>query len=363
MKYDDIKKMMNPQFENFSVYASMPSNDSLIEKYSIKADKIVKLNGNENPFGPHPKVLENIAKIPIHIYPDDEYLKSRQALAEYSDLNIDNIVVSCGSDELIDLLFRIFVTPGDEVLDFTPTFGMYSVRAQLAGAKIIPVKRDEDFNLNHTKIKEKINSKTKILFLASPNNPTGNESSVEDIEFLLGLNKILVIDEAYFEFSKNSYADLIKKYSNLIILRSMSKWAGLAGLRIGYGLMSKELSELTRSVKNPYNVSNIAEESLIISLKNASYLMQRVDLIIAEREKLKIKLEKLLDIKVYPSNANFLLCKLINSNLAELNIKLIKNGVFVRLFPSKELENCFRVSIGTADENEYFFDNLIKYIN
>ena len=362
MDYKNIKKLMNPQFESFSTYDSMPSNESLIKKYSINSEKIVKLNGNENPFGPHPKVIENISSIPIHTYPDDEYINSRKALAEYTKLEMDNIVVSCGSDELIDLLFRIFVTPGDEVLDFTPTFGMYAVRAELAGAKIVPVVRDSNFQLDHNKIKEKINDKTKILFLASPNNPTGNECKDEDVEFLLSLNKILVIDEAYFEFSQKSYSELVKKYKNLIILRSMSKWAGLAGLRIGYGLMSTDLASLSMSVKNPYNVSNIAEQSLIISLEQKSYLMDRISEIISERESLRKKLSLLSDLYVYPSSANFLLCKVSNVNLEDLNIKLIKDGVFIRLFPSKSLENCFRVSIGTKEENEYFYKVLVKYI-
>lgn len=362
MKYTEIKKLMNSQYEKFATYDSMPSNESLIKKYSIKSEKIVKLNGNENSYGPHPKVIENISNVPIHTYPDDEYLNSRKSLANYTNLDIDNIVVSCGSDELIDLLFRIFVTPGDEVLDFTPTFGMYSVRAQLAGAKIIPVPRGKDFELDHDNIKKKINDKTKILFLASPNNPTGNECTYKDIEFLLSLNKILVIDEAYYEFSKKSYSNLVKKHQNLIILRTMSKWAGLAGLRIGYGLMSSKLAELTMAVKNPYNVSNIAEQSLIISLNHSKDLMKRIDTINSHRDELIEKLNQMSDLKVYPSSANFVLCKLIGSNVSELNINLIKEGVFVRLFPSEDLKNCFRVSIGTEEENDYFFDKLIKYI-
>ena len=362
MKYTEIKKLMNSQYEKFTTYDSMPSNESLIKKYSIKSEKIVKLNGNENSYGPHPKVIENISNVPIHTYPDDEYLNSRKSLSNYTDLDIGNIVVSCGSDELIDLLFRIFVTPGDEVLDFTPTFGMYSVRAQLAGAKIVPVPRGKNFELDHQNIKKKINDKTKILFLASPNNPTGNECSYQDVEFLLSLNKILVIDEAYFEFSKKTYSNLVREHENLIILRTMSKWAGLAGLRIGYGLMSSKLAELTMAVKNPYNVSNIAEQSLIISLNHSKDLMKRIDTINAHRDELVDKLNQMTNLKVYPSSANFVLCKVIGSDVNQLNINLIKEGVFVRLFPSADLKNCFRVSIGTEDENSYFLDKLIKHI-
>ena len=255
MNYADIEKLMNPIIKNFKVYDAMPSNETLIQKHSINSEKIVKLNGNENPFGPAPEVIDNLINIPINTYPDPELIRSRKSLSEYTGLNIENIVVSSGSDELIDLFFRIFVTPGDEVLDFTPTFGMYAVRAGLAGAKIVPVSRNIDFELDYESIKQNVSDKTKIIFLASPNNPTGNESTLEDIEFLLSLNKILVVDEAYFEFAKSTYANLVEKYNNLVVIRSMSKWAGLAGLRVGYGLMSKELAKLLMGVKNPYNIS------------------------------------------------------------------------------------------------------------
>ena len=362
MNYSDIEKLMNPIIKNFKVYDAMPSNETLIQKYSINSEKIVKLNGNENPFGPAPEVIDNLINIPINTYPDPELIRSRKSLSEYTGLNIENIVVSSGSDELIDLFFRIFVTPGDEVLDFTPTFGMYAVRAGLAGAKIVPVSRNIDFELDYESIKQKISDKTKIIFLASPNNPTGNESTLKDIEFLLSLNKILVVDEAYFEFSKSSYANLVEKYNNLVVIRSMSKWAGLAGLRVGYGLMSKELAKLLMGVKNPYNVSTVAEESLIVSLKYVDKLMEKVDEIIVQREKLSDALDRIDQIKVYPSKANFLLCKVDDHDIQTINNALLNEGVFVRLFATKGLEKCFRVSVGSAEDNEYFYTKLQKVL-
>ena len=145
---------MNPVIKGFKIYDAMPSNETLIKKHSINSEKIVKLNGNENPFGPVPEVIDNLINIPINTYPDPELIRSRESLSEYTGLSIDNIVASSGSDELIDLFFRIFVTPGDEVLDFTPTFGMYAVRAGLAGAKIVPVSRNIDFELDYESIKQ-----------------------------------------------------------------------------------------------------------------------------------------------------------------------------------------------------------------
>ena len=362
MNYSDIEKLMNPVIKGFKIYDAMPSNETLIKKHSIDSEKIVKLNGNENPFGPIPEVIDNLINIPINTYPDPELIRSRESLSDYTGLSIDNIVVSSGSDELIDIFFRIFVTPGDEVLDFTPTFGMYAVRAGLAGAKIVPVPRNNEFELDYKAISSNVSDKTKIIFLASPNNPTGNESTLEDIEFLLSLNKILVVDEAYFEFAKSTYAHLVEKYNNLVVIRSMSKWAGLAGLRVGYGLMSKDLAKLVMGVKNPYNVSTVAEESLITSLKYVDKLMYKVDEIIDEREKLIKSLGQIKSVKVYPSKANFLLCKLDNHNLQFVNNGLLSEGVFVRLFATKGLEKCFRVSIGSPDDNQYFYTKLQKVL-
>ena len=141
MNYADIEKLMNPIIKNFKVYDAMPSNETLIQKYSINSEKIVKLNGNENPFGPAPEVIDNLINIPINTYPDPELLRSRKSLSEYTGLNIENIVVSSGSDELIDLLFKLFISPRDLIIDCDPTFAMYSFCARVAGAKIdkIPI--------------------------------------------------------------------------------------------------------------------------------------------------------------------------------------------------------------------------------
>ena len=362
MKKIDINKFVIDHIQQIKPFDPAEPLDSMAEKAGVEPEKIIRLNANENPYGPSPLVKEAIKKLQPNIYPDPEQNVIRTALSNFTDMPKETILCGAGSDELIDLLFRLFCTPKNNVIECDPTFGMYSFCARITGAQIISVPRDNNFEIDINAVKSAINPETRIIFINSPNNPTGNLAKQNDIETLLETGLIVVIDEAYYEFTDKSFAKLVLQHNNLIVLRTMSKWAGLAGLRIGYGLMSSKLAELTMAVKNPYNVSNIAEQSLIISLNHSNDLMKRIDTINAHRDELVDKLNKMTNLKVYPSSANFVLCKVIESGVNELNINLIKEGVFVRLFPSEDLKNCFRVSIGTEDENSYFLEKLIKHI-
>ena len=196
----------------------------------------------------------------LHIYPDPLQRRLRSALSDYTGFGTENIIAGAGSDELIDLLFRLFIEPGDAILDCDPTFAMYAFCARVAGGEVKLVQRDELFEIDMQAVRESIDERTKIIFISSPNNPTGNLATEEQTRALLDTGLIVVIDEAYYEFSGETVAGLISEYDNLVVLRTMSKWAGLAGLRIGYGIMDEGLVNHIVDIKSPYNV-NIGRRS------------------------------------------------------------------------------------------------------
>ena len=229
-----IEDLIKPHLRNVTSYDPVDPPEMLAEKAGIPIDQIIKLNGNENPYGPSGKVSEVVSNSAVHVYPDPLQRKVRTKLSEYTGFPQDCLVAGAGSDELIDLLFRLFVEPGDNILDFEPTFGMYAFCARIYKAEVQLSRRDSSFGIDIEDALKTINDRTKIIFVASPNNPTGNMASEFEIRSLLDTGVLVVLDEAYYEFCNFTFADLIDEFDNLVILRTMSKWAGLAGLRVGY---------------------------------------------------------------------------------------------------------------------------------
>ena len=239
---------------------------------------------------------------------------------------------------------------GDKLIDAKPTFGMYEFFAKIQGAEVISVPRDKEFNLDLSMILDQIDEKTKMIFLASPNNPTGNLASLNEIKTLLETNLIVVVDETYFEFSNFSYSNLIEDYENLIILRSFSKWAGLAGLRIGYAISNSKLIEKILLVKQPYNINSAAEHVAIKAMKNKDDLLQKVRILIEQKDNIYNFLSKFDSVTPYPSSANFILCDFLKIDANDAFEKLAKNGIFVRKFSDKSIMNSLRISAGTPDQ-------------
>ncbi|GAJ03242.1 unnamed protein product, partial [marine sediment metagenome] len=229
----------------------------------------------------------------MNIYPDAGQTELRKLLAEYTGVDVEHIVASNGSDQLIDLILRLFVEPGDEVINCVPSFEMFRFGTELCGASLVEVPRDENYAVNVKAVKAAIGKKTKVIFLANPNNPTGTIIPQPDILEILNTGLPVVVDEAYYEFSGETVLPLINQYRNLMALRTFSKWAGLAGLRIGYGIFPPEIAGYLFRIKPPYNVNVAALVAVRESLKDIDYLMGRVKAIIAERERLFIELKKL----------------------------------------------------------------------
>jgi histidinol-phosphate aminotransferase len=335
----------------------MDPPEVMAQRAGIPPERIIKLNGNENPYGGSEKAAEAVANTPLHVYPDPLQRRIRAALAEYTGMDEEYIVAGAGSDELIDLLFRLFISPGDRILDFDPTFAMYGFCARVAGGEIQMVPRDELFEIDLQAVRDAINDKTKIIFISSPNNPTGNMASDDQVRALLDTGLVVVIDEAYYEFSGETAAGLIEEYDNLVVLRTMSKWAGLAGLRIGYGIMDSALVNHIIDIKSPYNVNVAAEAAALASLEDSDYLLGNVQSIVDDRESMFQALDEIDGIKPWPSQGNYILCQFDGREKAvDMFNQLSARGIFVRNFGSDRLTDCFRVAIGTPDENAAFLD-------
>ena len=349
----NIEKLIRPELVTMKSYTPIEPIEVLSQRAELPLDKVIKLDGNENPYGCSPKVYQALATYPYyHNYPDPEQRELRKALEEYTGLGRQHIVCGMGSDELIDLILRLFLKPGDEVINCPPTFGMYPFSTDVCGGCVVDVPRSEDFALDMAGIKKALTRSTKVIFVASPNNPTGDTATEKEIMELVGTGKIVVVDEAYFEFSNLTMANLVPAYPNLIVLRTFSKWAGLAGLRIGYGFFPVEIAGYLMKIKQPYNANAAAQAAVLASLADIEYLRANVARIIMERERLFGKLKELDWLKPYPSQANFILCSLPEGKAKETWHQLQKRGIFVRYFDTPRLKDCLRISVGRPEDTD-----------
>jgi histidinol-phosphate aminotransferase len=334
-------------------YTPIEPTEVLSQQAELPADKVIKLDGNENAYGCSAKVYQALASYPYyHNYPDPEQRELRKALEKYTGLSRQHIVCGMGSDDLIDLILRLFLKPGDEVIDCPPTFGMYSFSTDVCGGRIVDIPRTVDFALDMAGIRKALTKKTKVIFVATPNNPTGNITTKKEILELVGTGKIVVVDEAYFEFSDMTVANLVTSYPNLIVLRTFSKWAGLAGLRIGYGFFPVQIADYLMKIKQPYNANAAAQAAVLASLADIEYLHANVAKIVKERERLFGKLKEMGWLKPYPSQANFILCSLPEGEAKEIWQGLRKKGIFVRYFDTPGLRDCLRISVGKPEDTD-----------
>lgn len=322
----------------------------------VPIDNLIKLDANENPYGPLPAVKQALADYEsLHIYPDPESRRIRKILAEHHGVPENNFVVGAGADELIDLIMRIVIDPGDTMLNCPPTFGMYAFDSALNKANLVAIPRRVDFSVDVSEVSDAVEKyQAKLLFLANPNNPDGGMFSEDDFQRLVDLPVLLVIDEAYIQFSTGgrSYIDDVLKHENMIVLRTFSKWAGLAGLRIGYGVFPQAFVPILMRAKQPYNVSAAAEEAALVTMRNLPDAEKNITKIIQQRACLYKALEQIPWLHPYPSNANFILCRVENYSAEELKWYLRKQGILIRYFNQPGLDDHIRISIGTADQIE-----------
>jgi len=350
---EGIEKLIRPHLVNMGGYAASKSPDTLVGKVDVPVEDIIKLDANENPYGCSPRVNEALAVCPnIHVYPDSGQTELRKLLQGYTGVGAEHIVGTAGGDQLIDLILRLFVAPGDEVINCVPTFAMFRFFIELCGATPVNVPRDENFAVDVSAVKAAITRKTRVILLATPNNPTGTVMPRDDILEILDTGVPVLVDEAYYEFVGETVAPLVGQYKNLMVLRTFSKWAGLAGLRLGYGLFPANIAEHLLKIKEPYCINVAALVAARESLKDIDYLMGRVRAIITERERLFAGLQKLGWLKPFPSRANFILCLVRNGRAKELHQALQNRGILVRYFDEPPLRDCIRISVGKPEHTD-----------
>ncbi len=366
--------LLRPHIADMESYTPILPFEVLSRQLGRSPDEIVKLDANENPYGPAAAVREQLATYPFfHIYPDPEQRELRAALADYTGVPAGNILPGHGADELIDLLCRLTVGPGDAVVDCPPTFGMYSFDAGIAGGSVTRVWRRPDFSVDCEGIEEavmqaprkqapgvqvpgtsEVPGTCKLLFLTSPNNPNGSLLGEDALRRLLQLPVLVIVDEAYIEFAglEHSVAPWVLEHDNLIVLRTFSKWAGIAGLRLGYGIFPGWLMPVLWKAKQPYNVNVAATVAGLASLRHRAEIQPTVDALIRERDRLLQELGRVPFLTPYPSQANFVLCRVVGRDAAALKAELAAQGILVRYYAKPGLENCIRVSAGKPEQTD-----------
>jgi histidinol-phosphate aminotransferase len=358
----DTESLVRPHIQDMPPYIPILPFEVLSRQYGLPSDQIIKLDANENPYGALPQISEALANLSYaHIYPDPESRELRKALAQYHNLPQENILIGAGADEMIDLLMRLLIDPGENIIDCPPTFGMYTFDADLNRANVISIPRRPDFSLDIEAIQRAVEvHKPKLIFLATPNNPDGSLPQSDQIDRLLELPLIVVLDEAYIEFAPKG-SSLIKEVpskDNLVVLRTFSKWAGLAGLRVGYGVFPSQMMPHLWKIKQPYNVSVAASTAALVSLENHSELQVIGSKIIAERERLYAQLKDLPWLKPYPSQANFILCKVVKKKAIQVKEQLANNGIFIRHFNKPGLDDHIRISVGKPEHTDILLSTL-----
>lgn len=358
---------IRPHIVTMPAYEPILPFEVLSQQLGRSPSEIVKLDANENPYGPLPAVQQALANLTYaHIYPDPTSEALRHALADWLKMPAENLLAGAGADELIDLTMRLFLEPGDVLLNCPPTFGMYAFDGDLNAGRVINVPRRADFSLDMEGIEQAVREYCpKLLFLASPNNPDGSLIAPEQLERLLELPLMLVLDEAYIEFASagHSWIQQVPQRSNLIVLRTLSKWAGLAGLRVGYGAFPSVLLPHLWKIKQPYTVSVAASAAALAALAHPAELSTVGQRILAERARLFGLLQDVPYLRPLPSQANFILCQVLGRDAGELKRALAEQaGVLVRYFNKPGLQNFIRISVGLSAHTDRLLNALYALV-
>lgn len=368
----DIESFISPHLRQMQPYTPIVPFEVLSRQLGRDPSEIVKLDANENLYGPSPRALEAIARCDtLHIYPDPDQTALREAIADYINLPAAHILCGAGADEIIDIVARAFVQPGDAIIDLPPTFGMYRFESDIVNARYVAIPRRPDFSLDIDAIREAVLKSNatghapKLLFIASPNNPDGSVISDDDLRRLLELPALVVLDEAYIDFSDQpTHAPWVRDYDNLVVLRTFSKLAGLAGLRVGYGVFPLKIIQHLWKIKQPYTPNVAASVAAIASLSDRDHLRDSVQRIVAERERMRALLHDPGWLRVYPSQTNFLLCRIDATRAPgalrameappgrQLKLALQQRGILVRYFDKDGLRDCVRVSVGRPEHTD-----------
>ena len=340
----DIQKLVRSHIADLQPYSSARDEFDPVER------EVVYLDANENPFDNG-----------VNRYPDPQQRKLKEVISSRKGVAANQLLLGNGSDEVLDLIFRVFCIPNqDKIIVIPPTYGMYKVLANINCITLDEVPLNDDFQLVIKDIMNQVSTQTKAIFLCSPNNPSGNSFRREDIITLLqSFTGLVVIDEAYIDFStQKSLVSDLSSYPNLIITQTLSKAYGLAGIRLGICIASEEIIDILNKIKPPYNINSLTQERAISALADWDTTQGQITQLIAERKGLFAQLEKISFVeKVYPSDANFLLVRVDDAN--KRYAQLIENDIVVRNRSNQVgCENCLRFSVGTPQENQILIETL-----
>ena len=340
----EIKDLIRENIKSLEAYSSAR------DEFKAMSSEFVFIDANENPFDTG-----------LNRYPDPQQNLVKEALSKLKGISKEQILLGNGSDEVLDLIFRVFCEPReDNVIVLPPTYGMYEVLANTNAIELVKIPLVENFQPNVKEIVKCQDAKTKVLFLCSPNNPTANSFDASSIETLIKeFNGIVVIDEAYIDFSiEDSWLGRLDEFPNLIVTQTLSKAYGLAAIRLGICYASKEIISILNKIKPPYNVNQLTQDVALQSLLNQEKVKNNITAIISERNQLIRDLENVEIVeKVYSSDANFLLVKVDDANLRYK--QLVKLGIIARNRTTQILcDNCLRFTVGTADENKKLINTL-----
>ena len=354
--------------EEMDSYVPGRSQDEIAADFNLKKEDIIKLGSNENPWGPSPKAMKAIEnEIPsINRYPESQLHELVSEIAEYAEVKDSQIIIGGdGADEIIDVLAKTFIEPDDEFIVPLPSYMYYEYLLKQYGAKPVYAKWDLDANrLDADSIFEAITARTKMIFLCSPNNPTGTLIDKDVLRDIASKNPdiLIVVDEAYFEYSEVTNKDLINEFDNIFIIRTMSKVLGLAGMRIGYGLACEEIIEYMHRIKPVFSLTRLSFIAALNTFRDKQYIKESITKGIESRQYLFDEVSKIEGLKVFPSKSNFMLIRVEDTGFtaSELALELMKKGIIVRDCTSfKGLDEYWiRISICTLEEDEKFIGIL-----
>jgi len=351
----EIASLISPHLEGLDAYEP-PDWEAVAARAGLSPDQLIRLDANENPFGPSPRVAGVLSRYGGHgFYP--EYKALIQAIARYAGVAAESIVLGNGGDEIIDLAVRAFVRPGEAVIHCPPAFSMYAISTVAHRGQVLSVPRRDDFSLDLAGIEElaqrgTADARAKLLFVTSPGNPDGGLIPRESILRLARLPLAVVVDEAYVEFGGETIVPLVAEHPNLLVLRTFSKWAGMAGLRLGYAVASPPVVEAMTRLKPPYNVNAAAVVAALATFDDLPAVQATIARLVAERERLQAGLASLPGVRPLPSQANFVFCRLDAGSGRDLADALAMRGILIRSFSEPGLADAVRITVGRPDQND-----------
>jgi len=358
-----IDHLFSHSVKEMAPYSPIEPPDQIAKRLGLPEEQIIKLDANENPFGTASEVLDALGNGRyFHIYPDPAQVNLRQVIAQYAGCSPEMVVAGTGADELIDIACRVLLEPGEKVISFTPTFSYYNHVVALNKGQFCSYPRERDFSISLEKAEQIDLTGVKLVILCSPNNPSGNLLEEAVLDYFLSQDVVVLVDEAYYEFSHSSFLDKVKNSDNLLILRTFSKCFALAGLRVGYGIMSEKLASAFMRIKPPFSVNVAAEIALETCLNNLLHFQKQVAELSRIRDWTQNELAQFKQLQVTPSQSNFILCQVKGAKAFEIYQKLQEKGILVRYFATDQLQNFIRISIGTQPQMEIFLKQLGKLI-